>query len=46
MINKRDYVELGLVCAKVCTVLERGLEGKELDDLSQSVCEAIGRLTV
>ena len=46
MINKRDYVELGLGCADVCTALGRGLDGKEMDDLSQSVCEAIAQLTV
>jgi len=45
MINKRDYLELGLSCAEVCTALERGLDGKEMDDLSQPVCEAIAKLT-
>jgi len=46
MVNKRDYVELGLNCADVCTALGRGVNGKKLDDLSQSVCEAIAQLTV
>ena len=41
-----DYVELGLACAKVCTALDRGLKGKELDDLNDSVCEAIKELTL
>jgi hypothetical protein len=30
MINKQDYVDLGLYCANVCNVLDRGLGGKEL----------------
>jgi len=45
MINKIDYVELGLACADVCTALDRGLNGKRLNDLDRSVCEAIGQLT-
>ena len=45
MINKTDYIELGLACADVCKALERGMSGKKLDDLSQSVCEAIVQLT-
>jgi len=46
MINEMDYIELGLACAEVCTILGRGMDGKKLDDLSQSVCEAIAQLTV
>ena len=45
MINQMDYVELGLACAEVCTALSRGLNGKKLYDLNNSVCEAINRLT-
>ena len=45
MANKADYVELGLICANVCKALERGMNGKKLDDLSPSVREAIGQLT-
>ena len=45
MINRQDYVELGLACAEICTVLGRGMNGKRLDDLSQSVCDAIAQLT-
>ena len=45
MINHTDYVALGLACAEICTALERGMNGKRLDDLSQSVCKAIARLT-
>jgi hypothetical protein len=44
MINKTDYVDLGLACADVCRALDRGMNGKKLDDLSQSVCEAIDQL--
>ena len=45
MSNKADYVELGLACADVCEALNRGMNGKNLDDLSQSVRRAIGWLT-
>ena len=45
MVNEADYVELGLACADVCRALDRGVNGKRLDDLSQSVFEAIGQLT-
>jgi hypothetical protein len=45
MMNKEDCVELGLACADVCTALQRGLNGKTLNDLNNSVCEAIKQLT-
>ena len=45
MINQMDYVELGLACAEVCTALDRGLNGKKLNDLNNSVLEAIKQLT-
>ena len=45
MINQADYVELGLACADVCRVLDRGLSGKRLNDLNNSMCEAINQLT-
>lgn len=45
MINEQDYVELGLNCADICGALDRGTNGRKLDDLSQSVCEAITQLT-
>jgi len=45
MINDVDYVELGLACADVCTILNRGLKGKSLNDLNDSVVEAINQLT-
>ena len=46
MSNEVDYVELGLACAGVCKALDWGMNGRKLDDLSQSVCEAILKLTV
>ena len=45
MANEQDYVELGLFCADICKALERGVDGKKLDELSKSVCDAINQLT-
>ena len=45
MLNRLEYVELGLFCADIRGALERGMGGKELGDLSQSVCDAINQLT-
>jgi len=45
MANKLDYVELGLECAEICRALDRGMNGKKLDELSLSVCDAINQLT-
>jgi len=45
MVNDADYVELGLACANVCTALDRGMNGKKMGDLNQSVREAIKQLT-
>jgi hypothetical protein len=45
MTNKQDYVELGISCGDVCQALYGGLNGRRLDDLSQSVLGAIGKLT-
>jgi hypothetical protein len=44
-MNVTDYVDLGLTCAGICEALSRGMDGKELSDLSQSVREAIDQLT-
>ena len=44
MANQAGYIELGLYCADVCAALERGMDGKKLDDLSQCVREAIEQL--
>jgi len=45
MVNELDYVELGLSCADICKALERGMNEKKLNDLNQSVCDAINQLT-
>ena len=45
MANETDYIELGLACADICTALGRGMNGKRLGNLSQSVCDAIAQLT-
>ncbi|KAF9793423.1 hypothetical protein BJ322DRAFT_128147 [Thelephora terrestris] len=44
MVNRTDYVELGLACAGVCKSLDRGTDGRRADQLNQSVFEAIERL--
>ena len=44
MANRTDYVELGLACAEVCKALDRGVNGRRMDELSQSVFEAIEQL--
>jgi hypothetical protein len=46
MTNEEDCVELGLACADACIALSRGLKGKLLKDLSESVNEAIKQLTM
>jgi len=45
MANELDYVELGLFCAKACGALDRGMNGRRLEGLSQSVGDAINQLT-
>jgi hypothetical protein len=45
MANDMEYVALGLECADICKALDRGMNGKKLDNLSQSVCDAINQLT-
>ena len=45
MFNKRDYVDLGKLCAGVCKALDRGSKGRQSDELSLSVLEAIEELT-
>ena len=44
MSNKSDYIGIGLACADVCRALDRGTNGKKLEDLSDLVREAIMRL--
>ena len=46
MVGEVDYVELGLLCANICRVLDRGTNGKKLDELDQSVCDAMNLLTL
>ena len=45
LANRIDYVELGLACAEVCKALDRGMNGRRVDELSQSVFEAVEQLT-
>lgn len=44
MANDAEYVGLGLYCAEICRALERGMDGKELNELSESVRDGINRL--
>ena len=44
MVNEQDYVELGLFCADICRALNRGMNGKKMDDFSEPVCDAINQL--
>ena len=45
MANKTDYVDLGIACTDVCKALHRGMNGKTLDGLTESVREALEQLT-
>lgn len=45
MINDEEYFDLGIACADVCNALDRGINGRRLDELSQSVLMAIEKLT-
>jgi len=45
MVNRVDYVELGLACAEACKALARGMGGRRADRLSQAVLDAIEQLT-
>ena len=44
LIDKADYVELGLICADVCEALNLGMGRRRADQLSQSVPQAIEKL--
>jgi hypothetical protein len=46
MVNEPDYIELGLFCADICQALERGMNGKKPEELSQSVYDAINQFTL
>lgn len=43
--NKQGFADLGLFCARVCRALDRGMDGKKLNELSESMLEAIEQLT-
>ena len=45
MVNKQDYVDLGLSCGRICQTLDRGLNGRRLDEIDRSVLGAIEKLT-
>lgn len=45
MANESTSVDIGLACADVCIALERGINGKQLDELGKPVLEAIEHLT-
>jgi len=45
LANEQDYVDLGLSYADICKALSRGMNGKKLDDLNESVRDAINQLT-
>ena len=44
MINETDYVELGLTCAEAFGALDRGTNGKRVDQISHSALTAIEQL--
>jgi len=46
MINEVGCVGLGLACADVCLALDQEIQGREPNEFSQSVLEAIEQLTV
>ena len=37
MVNEQDYVDLGLSCADICRALDRGMNGKKMVQVDQSV---------
>ena len=45
MIDKTDYVELGLACADACEALNQGINDRRVDPLNPSVLKAIEQLT-
>ena len=44
MVNDLTYYEIALGCADVCNALDRGISGRRVDELSQSVLVAIEKL--
>ena len=45
MINEDDYVSLGMYFNDICQILNRGTNGKRLEDLNESAREAVKQLT-
>jgi hypothetical protein len=45
MVKNPDYVGLGLSCADICRALDRGINGREPNEPSQPVYNAINQLT-
>ena len=45
MVNKVEYVELGLSCTDVCEALNRGMNRNQAEQFGQSVLGSIERLT-
>ena len=45
MINKVNYVELGLACADACRAIGRGADGIRVEQPSQLALNAIEQLT-
>jgi len=45
MAKEADYVELGLTCSNVCEALDRGMDRRQADQLSQPFLEAMEKLT-
>ena len=46
MANELAYVDLGLSCADICKALDRGMNGRQLEEFSQSVRDAMAQLTM
>ena len=44
MVHEQDYIKLGLSCVDICEALGRGMGERKLDDLGESVCDAINQL--
>ena len=44
MANDQDYIDLGLAFDGVCKALDRGLDGRRPDEISQTVLGAIEEL--
>ena len=45
MANDQDYIDLGLAFDDVCKALDRGLDGRQPDEISRTVLGAIEKLT-